>query len=100
MSVAPGMAIAETMIQVVARASLDSLAGEAVSDLNPDLTVLEAARQGRGNTCRHCFTCGSADHFMANCRMTGGQGNEISEGREITGDTMLKSHSVITAVKT
>ena len=78
MSIAPGMAIAETMIQVVARASLDSLAGEAVPDLNPDLVVvLEAARPERGNTCRHCFTCGSADHFMANCRMTGGQGSEI-----------------------
>ena len=43
MSIASGMAIEETMVQVVTRASLDSLAREAVADLNPDLLVPEAA---------------------------------------------------------
>ena len=47
MSLAPGMTIEENMVQVVARASLDSLAGEAVTDLNPDLSVLEAARTAK-----------------------------------------------------
>ena len=52
----PGMAIEETMVQVVARASLDCLVGEAVADLNPDLLVLEAARTARTMAGRHKST--------------------------------------------
>ena len=64
MSIAPEMTIEETMVHH-----------------NPDFSVLEAAKTAKtragGDTCRHCFTCGSADHFMANYRMTGELGNEM-----------------------
>ena len=56
MSIAPGMTIEENMVQVVVRASLDSLEGEAVADLNPDLSVLEAARTAKTRAGGHVST--------------------------------------------
>ena len=82
MSIAQGMAIKESMVQVVARASLDRSRGRSQPRPFSPRGCKNCQDQGwwgggGGGTCRHCFTCGSADHFKVNCGMTGEQGNEM-----------------------